>query len=117
MGQQNVQRFGWVTGVKPEKIEYYKKLHADAWPAVTRMIKTCHIRNYSIYLGELEPGKFYLFTYLEYTGDDFAADMKKMAADPETQRWWRETDPCQQPPATKKEPGIWMDLRRVFFLE
>jgi L-rhamnose mutarotase len=116
-GPPKVQRFGWVTGVKPEKIEYYKKLHANPWPAVTRMIKKCHIRNYSIYLGELEPGKFYLFSYLEYTGNDFAADMKKMAADPETERWWKETDPCQQPPSTKKDPGIWMDLQRVFFLE
>ncbi len=112
-----VQRFGWVTGVRPEKIEYYKKLHANPWPAVNKMIKSCHIRNYSIYLAELEPGKFYLFSYLEYTGDDFAADMKKMAADPETQRWWKETDPCQQPPATKKDAGIWMDMERVYFLE
>jgi L-rhamnose mutarotase len=112
-----VQRYGWVTGVKPEKIEYYKKLHANPWPAVNRMLKECHVRNYSIYLAELEPGKFTLFSYLEYTGDDFAADMKKMAADPETQRWWKETDPCQQPPATKKDPGIWMDMERVYFLE
>jgi L-rhamnose mutarotase len=116
-GPPKVQRFGWATGVKPEKIEYYKKLHANPWPAITRMIKACHIRNYSIYLGELEPGKFYLFSYLEYTGNDFAADTKKMAADPETERWWKETDPCQRPPSTKKDPGIWMDLERVFFLE
>jgi len=115
-GPPEVQRFGWVTGIKPEKIEYYKRLHANPWPAVTRMIKACNIRNYSIHLGELEPGKFYLFSYLEYTGSDFEADMKKMAADPETQRWWKETDPCQQPPSTKKDPGIWMDMQRVFFL-
>jgi len=112
-----VQRFGWVTGVKPEKVGYYKKLHASPWPAVTTMIKKCHIRNYSIYLAELEPGKYYLFSYLEYTGSDFAADMKLMAADPETRRWWKETDPCQKPPATKKGAGIWMDMERVFFLE
>ena len=116
-GPPRVQRFGWVTGIKPEKIEYYKKMHANPWPAVTRMIKTCHISNYSIYLGELEPGKLYLFSYLEYTGSDFAADMTRMAADPETKRWWKETDPCQHPPSTKKNPGIWMDLQRVFFLE
>jgi L-rhamnose mutarotase len=112
-----VQRFGWVTGIKPEKIEHYRKLHANPWPAVTRMIRECHIQNYSIYLGELEPGKFYLFSYLEYSGVDFAADMKKMAADPETQRWWKETDPCQQPPSTMKDAGIWMDLQRVYCLE
>ena len=112
-----VQRLGWVAGIRPERIDDYKRLHADAWPAVNRMIKQCHIRNYSIYLGELEPGRFYLFSYLEYTGDDFAADMEKMAADAETRRWWKETDPCQQRLSTSKNQGIWMDLEQVYFLE
>ena len=64
--------------------------------AVNAMIKECHIRNFSIYEREIN-GKTYLFAYLEYTGTDFDADMKKMAADPETQRWWKQTDPCQSP--------------------
>ena len=86
---QEPQRFAWVTGLKPEKAEYYRQLHAHPWPAVNKMIKECHIRTFSIYERELD-GKTYLFAYLEYTGKDFAADMKKMAADPETQRWWKE---------------------------
>jgi len=110
-----VQRFGWVTGVRPEKIEYYRKLHANPWPGVSAMIRSCNIRNYSIYMAELEPGKYCLFSYLEYTGKDFDGDMKRMAADPETQRWWAETDPCQVAPVTKKDKGIWMDMERVFF--
>ena len=61
-----------------------------------RQLKACHVQNYSIYEKEID-GKLYLFSYLEYTGHDFDADMKKMAADPETQRWWKETDPCQSP--------------------
>jgi hypothetical protein len=31
--------------------------------------------------------------------------MAKMAADPETQRWWKITDPMQEPFATRKETG------------
>ena len=94
---QNVpQRYAWVTGLKPEKAEYYRELHAHPWPGVNRMIKQCHIRNFSIHEREID-GKLYLFAYLEYTGKDFDTDMKKMAADPETQRWWKETDPCQSP--------------------
>ena len=38
-----------------------------------------------------------LFAYFEYVGDDFAADMAKMAADPMTQDWWKFTDPLQEP--------------------
>lgn len=113
---QKVQRFAWVTGLKPEKAVYYRQLHADPWPAVNRMLKTIHIRNFSIHEREIE-GKIYLFAYLEYTGDDFAADMARMAADPETQRWWKETDPCQLPlPDAAAAGKIWSDTREVFFL-
>ena len=63
-----VQRYGSVIGVRPEKVETYKKLHAAVWPGVLKMIKECNIQNYSIYLKEVEPGKFYLFSYFEYTG-------------------------------------------------
>jgi L-rhamnose mutarotase len=36
-----------------------------------------------------------LFAYFEYIGDDFAADMVKMAADPVTQDWWAIMEPMQ----------------------
>jgi L-rhamnose mutarotase len=110
------ERHAWVTGLKPEKAAYYKKLHANSWPGVNKMIKECHIQNFSIRLKELD-GKPYLFAYLEYTGDDYAADMKKMAADPETQRWWKETDPCQSPlPEAAAKKKIWTDMEEVYYL-
>ena len=87
-----------------EKIDEYKKLHAAVWPDVLKMIKQCHIRNYSIYLRQLDDGQHYLFSYFEYTGSDFAADMAKMAADPTTQRWWAVCKPCQKPLA-RPRPG------------
>lgn len=111
---KQIQRFGSVTGLKPEKLDYYKKLHANAWPAVLKKIKECNIENYSIYLHKINDA-YYLFSYFEYTGDDFDADMEKMAADPDTQRWWKETDPCQQPladAAAKNE--IWSTMEEVF---
>jgi len=111
-----VKRYAWVTGLKPEKAAYYKQLHANPWPSVNKMLKECHIRNYSIYLKEIE-GKLYLFSYLEYTGKDFDAEMKKMAADPETRRWWKETDPCQLPlPDAALKGKIWSDAEEVYHL-
>src|SRR5512138_193405 len=80
---QKPQRFAWVTGLRPEKADYYRELHAHPWPAVNEMIKRCHIRNFSIHERELN-GQIYLFAYLEYTGRNFDEDMKRMAADPET---------------------------------
>lgn len=110
----DVQRFGSVTGLKPEKLADYKQLHAHAWPSVLKKIKECNIRNYSIYLQKIGDA-YYLFSYFEYTGTDFDSDMKKMADDPETQRWWKETDPCQQPlPETAAKKQIWTNMEQVF---
>lgn len=111
---KNVKRFGSVTGLKPDQIAYYKKLHAAVWPGVQRKITECNIHNYSIYLKEIDH-KFYLFSYFEYTGKDFEADMKKMASDTTTQRWWKETAPTQIPlpdAAAKKE--TWSSMEEVF---
>lgn len=112
-----MKRYGWVIALKPEKVEEYKRLHADAWPSVLQMIKACRIQNYSIYLRQLDDGRHYLFSYLEYVGDDFAADMARMAADPETQRWWAVCKPCQEPLATRREGEWWSDMEEVFHLD
>jgi len=112
--KSSVVRYGMVTGVKPDKLSYYKELHAKPWPAVIAKIKECNIENYSIYLQRIDD-KFFLFSYFEYTGNDFDKDMKKMAADTTTQRWWRETDPCQIPlPEAAANKQIWTRMEEVF---
>jgi L-rhamnose mutarotase len=110
-------RYGRVIRLRPEKLAYYKELHAAVWPGVLRRIKDCRIANYSIYLKELAPGQIYLFSYLEYAGADFEADMAKMAADPETQRWWKETDPCQEPIPLRTGTEWWSPMEEVFHLD
>lgn len=111
------QRYAWITGLKPEKAAYYRDLHAHPWPTVNQILKDCHIQNFSIHECEID-GKLYLFAYLEYTGRDFDADMKKMGDAPETQRWWKETDPCQSPlPPAAAKGKIWTDTKEVYFLK
>ena len=104
-----VQRYGMVIQVKPEKLAEYKELHAHVWPGVLQQIHACHIRNYSIYLKDN-----YLFGYFEYTGTDFKADMKKMAADPLTQEWWKHCEPCKVPLPTRAEGEWWANMEEVF---
>lgn len=112
-----IERYGMVTGLKPEKVAYYKQLHAAAWPAVKKKIQECNIRNYSIYLKEID-GKPYLFSYWEYTGNNFKADMEKMAADTTTQRWWKETAPTQAPlPEAIAKGETWSRMEEVFHNE
>jgi L-rhamnose mutarotase len=112
-----VRRFGSVTGLRPEKVVYYEHLHSHVWPAVLKKIKECNIRNYSIYVQVID-GKYFLFSYFEYIGSDFNADMAKMAADTTTQRWWRETDPAQAPlPEAAAQKKIWQNMKEVFHVD
>ncbi len=112
-----VQRYGAVIGVKPEKLEYYKKLHAHPWPSVNQAVTEANIRNYSIYLTQFDDGNWYLFGYFEYVGDDVEADMKKLARDSEVKRWWKETDPCQRPLQNRKEGEWWKNMEEVYHLD
>ena len=109
-----MKRYGMVIGLRPDKVDEYKKLHAAVWPAVLKMIRDCQIRNYSIYLRQLEDGQHYLFSYFEYLGADFAADMARMAADPTTRRWWSFCMPCQKPLLDRAQGEWWAGMEEVF---
>jgi L-rhamnose mutarotase len=113
--EPKTRRFHAVVGLRPEKADYYFKIHAAVWPGVLKMIEQANIRNFSIAVKDID-GKPYLFSYFEYIGDDFDADMKRIAGDPETQRWWKETEPCQLPlPDAAAKGAIWSDAREVFY--
>ncbi|MCL2165154.1 MAG: L-rhamnose mutarotase [Oscillospiraceae bacterium] len=104
-----MKRYAQVIGVRPEKLDYYKELHANAWSDVLKMIEECNIRNYSIFVYNN-----LLFAYFEYIGNDYDADMAKMAADPTTQKWWDECGPCQAPVEGRPKGAWWMDIEEVF---
>ena len=109
-----MKRYAMIIGLRPEKIEEYKRLHAAVWPDVLKMISQCNIRNYSIYLRKLDDGQYYLFSYFEYLGADFAADMARMAADPTTQKWWSVCKPCQKPLQQRAPEEWWSGMEEVF---
>ena len=109
LNTEPMKRYGSVIRIRPEKLEEYKRLHAEVWPGVRKMIAECGLRNYSIYYND-----GYLFSYYEYVGDDYEADMAKMAADPETQRWWAVCEPCQEPLETRAEGEWWASMEEVF---
>ena len=107
-----MQRFGQVLRVKPEHRDDYVRYHADVWPEVLATIKACNISNYSIFMHD-----DWLFAYFEYTGDDFQADMRKMAEDPSTQEWWSVMEPMQDPVPTRKQGEWWADMDEVFHVD
>ena len=106
-----MKRMGLCNRLRPDKADEYLALHAAAWPGVLATIAACNIRNFSIFLRRPEN---LLFAYWEYYGDDFAADARKMAADPVTREWWALTDPCQLPFETRTEGAWWADMEEVF---
>lgn len=107
-----MKRYGQIIGVRPEHLERYKRYHTNVWPEVLDMIRKCNIRNYSIFHKDHR-----LFAYFEYTGNDFAADMAKMAADPKTREWWDLMEPMQEPVDTKAPGEWWADMEEVFHFE
>jgi L-rhamnose mutarotase len=107
-----VRRFGQVIRVRPESIDAYEALHAAPWDGVLATLRAANIRNYSIYRhGEV------LFAYYEYTGDDYEADLARIAADPVTQAWWKLTDAMQEPYPERADGSWWLDLPEVFHLD
>lgn len=75
-------------------------------------LQAAKISNYSIFLRD-----GLLFSYLEYSGDDYEADTRKIASDEATQRWWQLTDPCQQPLDSAAQGGRWAPAEELFHLD
>jgi len=102
-------RHGQLIRVRPERLAEYKRYHAAVWPEVLATIRACNIRNYTIFFKD-----GLLFAYFEYLGQDFAADMAKMAADPKTQEWWKVMNPMQDPVPGRAEGDWWAKMEEVF---
>jgi L-rhamnose mutarotase len=72
-------------------------------------LSNSNITNFTIFLRD-----GLLFSYMEYVGDDFASDMAKISADPESQRWYEVTKPLQRPVATAADGEWWARMEEVF---
>lgn len=108
-----MRRYAQVIQLLPHFRDEYIRYHEKVWPSVLSTIEACNIRNYSIFLHDS-----LLIAYFEYHGEDYEADMRKMAADPETQRWWSIMDPMQQPLAQAAKEGTrWLEVPEVFHFD
>ena len=105
------KRIGSVIGVKPDQIAEYERIHAEVWPGVLATLKRANVTKFSIFRHENM-----LFSYMEYSGTDYEADMAMIAADPITQDWWKVTAPMQNPVPQKSENEWWHEIPEVFHL-
>jgi L-rhamnose mutarotase len=118
-----VRRFGSVVLLCPSREALYRQLHADVWPEVLSRLRRSRIRNFSIYVSQIGENRC-LFSYFEYVGTDQDADFRAIDEDPATQRWWRETDPCQIPVSgsvqvdgSGSRVSPWQKMEMVFLME
>lgn len=107
-----MKRFGKVIKLKPGCLEEYKKYHANLWPELRERLHERNIHNYSIYHRD-----GFLFSYFEYTGDDLAADFKRVAPHPLEQEWQRIMNAMQQPVDSAGPDEWWVDMEEVFHLD
>lgn len=107
-----MERYGSVIKLKTEKFNEYKDYHKNTWPEVLAVIQKCNIANYSIFHKD-----GYLFSYFEYWGSDFNADMKKLSEDPKAQEWQNIMNTIQVPLETHREGEWWADMEEVFHVD
>ena len=105
-------RYGAVIGVRPDAIEHYEQLHRNVPEPVLATIARCNIVNYSIFRYGTQ-----LFSYFEYVGEDYAADMAAMAADPDTRAWWQICMPLQEQTPDKIDGSWWTPVPEVFHVD
>ena len=106
-----MKRFGDVIRVPKEKYLEYVEKHDNIWPSIVEKMKEAHIENFTIFHRD-----GYLFKYFEYTGNDYDADMKKLAEDEEHRYWLEYTAVCQQPIDTAKDDEWWAAMEEIFHI-
>jgi L-rhamnose mutarotase len=106
-----VRRYGQLIGLRPEKLEEYRRNHAGVWPEILKAIRKAGIRNYSIFHfgGQL-------FAYFEYTGppEEFEARMEDLARAPRMREWLDIMDPSQLPVEGRAPGEWWANMEEVF---
>lgn len=107
-----MKRYAHVIKVKETHLKAYMTLHSNPWESVNQTLKSCNISNYSIYYHN-----GLLFSYYEYTGQNYIEDMLKMNECEKTKEWWALTDPCQMPVEDADEGEWWKEIEEVFHLD
>lgn len=110
---KNVQRIGMVVKIKKERVEEYKKLHADNNAGVRHLLTKYNMRNFSIFLVQLADGEWYEFGYYEYWGDDLEDDMVKLDDEPENKKWLELCDPMQE--GILPDQKGWKVMDRIYY--
>ncbi len=112
IGHEDVKRVGMVIKIKPERLDEYLAVHADSVSGVRDLLEKYNMRNFSIFMVQLEDSNYYEFGYWEYWGNDFEADMANLDAEPRNQEWLQMCGPMQNP---LEGETSWKELDQIYF--
>lgn len=107
---EDPDRIAMVTRIKPEKEAEYRSLHQTVWPGVVDQMARGNYHDFSIFLVEIGD-EIYEFFYVEYVGSDPGKDGGQNKNDPCNQRWWKQTDACQDP--LPDADGAWSAMDKI----
>ncbi|EJU00997.1 DUF718-domain-containing protein [Dacryopinax primogenitus] len=124
------KRICQVIKLRKEHAEEYKRIHASVWPGVLAALRKAHIIDYSMHFlpsppfpsqaGESELAGLLIATF-KYVGSDWEGDIRAVAQDEETRRWWAVTDGMQESlrmgAVGSEAGGWWWDCEEVFRFE
>jgi L-rhamnose mutarotase len=107
-----VMRIGMVIKIDSSRLDEYLTLHADSNPGVRDLLEKYNLRNFSIFMTQLDDGNYYEFGYYEYRGNNFEADMAALDAEPGNKEWLKICDPLQIP---LKGETSWKKMKQIYF--
>jgi L-rhamnose mutarotase len=105
-----MQRVGLLLNVKPDKIEEYKRIHANVWPELLAELRAAGIWNYSLWLAPDGTE----FGYLEC--DDWQAACAYLAGSPVHDRWQEYMQGYLDSPTDSAQGGQPVQLLEMSFL-
>ncbi len=109
MADGEPRRICFLLRVKPDRMEEYRRRHAEVWPEMQQALRDTGWRNYSLFLA---PDGL-LVGYFET--DDFDAAVEGMAATDVNARWQAEMAPFFENLDGRPDEGI-VPLTEVFHL-
>ena len=101
-----------VVKIKPERLDEYLALHGDALSGVRDLLEKVNMRNFSIFLVQLEDGNYYEFSFHEYWEDAFETNMAELDAEPRNKEWLKMCEPMQ---ISLEGETLWKQMKRMYY--
>jgi L-rhamnose mutarotase len=109
--KKNAMRICFLLRVRAEKIDEYKRRHAEVWPEMREALHATGWRNYSLFL---KPDGL-VVGYVET--DDFDASRARMKDHPVNARWQAEMTPLFESAGGAAADDSMFPLEEIFHLD